>query len=131
MRGSLNIVLLLSLCFLLISCSNSDKNPSNEPKSKVIEFEGIVAIKEKQSDSYQILVIKNKTEDEIKNKTVDELLEMAKIDDKGDYSGFWFYIKEQVHNEVNVGNQVNVKYRGPIQESLPPKASALEVKHLK
>jgi len=126
MRKTIKIIYLLSLSFLLISCSNSNEIPSNEPKSEVIEYKGIVAIKVKDN-SFQILVTKNRTVEEVRNKTDEELLELAKADNDGDYGGIWFYVNEEVYNEVIKGTKVKVSFKGPIQESLPPKATAIVV----
>jgi uncharacterized OB-fold protein len=106
-------ILTLFCCLLLVACSEK------------YTFTGTVVSKNQLNDNgYIMLVIKNINSSELKNKSIDELIDIASLDN----NGMNFYIDKKTYEKVEVGKKVEVKYSGPAQESLPPKVSAKKVK---
>ena len=106
-------ILTFFYCILLVACSEK------------YTFTGTVVFKEQLNDNGHImLVIKNINNSDIKEKSAEEILEIASLPDNGVY----FYVDKKAYEQVEIGNKVEVIYSGPAQESLPPKVSAKKVK---
>lgn len=105
---------LIFFCWLLlVACSNENT------------FSGKVVHKSERNDnSYLMLVVKNVSGVDLKNKSADEILEIASLPD----NGVFFYVDKKTYESIEVGKKVEVTYSGPAQESLPPKVGAKKVK---
>ncbi|MCM3572333.1 YobA family protein [Mesobacillus subterraneus] len=112
-RKYFNLILYFFCCLLIVACSNEST------------YSGKVVQKAERNDnSYLILVVKNISDSDLKNKSADELLEIASLPD----NGLNFYVDKKTYENIEVGNKVEVTYSGPAQESLPPKVGAKKVK---
>jgi hypothetical protein len=88
--------------------------------------EGIIVQKRQKEDRHQLLVIPNAKEEDISNKTVEELIVLAEKKD-----GAYYYVDSQEFNELDVGTQVIVYWNAPNQEdSAPPQRVAEKIESI-
>ncbi|MBT2641887.1 DUF3221 domain-containing protein [Bacillus sp. ISL-41] len=80
----------------------------------------VVQKAERKDNSYPILVIKNVSDSDLKNKSADKLLEIASLPD----NGVIFCVDKKTYQNIEVGKKGEVTYSGPFQKLLPPKLGA-------
>lgn len=123
-------IIFLLICLIFLSACQEKSDDTNDDHSKEKQFSGFVAYKS-TDQANMLLVIKNIDQNQIKNYSLDELIEIASQNEGDDYNGMFFYVNEDIYSKTEIGQRVNIQYKGPIQESLPPKASIKKIDILK
>lgn len=101
------VLIFISLVFVLGACEQQGK--SN--KTSLEQHQGIIV--EKKDN--QVLVLSNTDEENINNKTVDELIIMAREKD-----GAYYNVTAEEYNELKIGAHVIIYWNGSQLDSNPP-----------
>lgn len=110
------VALLIAVIFLAVACGQEEStNPGNDSDSLEKQEGLIVEIRKTEEDWRQILVVPDVNEEEIDNKTEEELMKIAQ-DKKGAYYG----LEKDEYKELEVGMYVIVSWDGLQLDSDPP-----------
>lgn len=110
------VALLIAVIFLAVACGQEEStNPGNGSDSLEKQEGLIVEIRKTEEDWRQILVVPDVNEEEIANKSEEELMKIAQ-DKKGAYYGF----EKDEYKELEVGMYVIVSWDGLQLDSDPP-----------
>ncbi|MBA2176278.1 DUF3221 domain-containing protein [Halobacillus locisalis] len=101
------LLLFALLLFLTVGCSSMEKN------------EGVIIDKRPSNENTQLLVVPGVSEDDFKNKTERELIELAKENE-----GAYYYVTNEEHENLEVGTKVSIQWNGTEAESNPPQRTA-------
>lgn len=66
----------------------------------------------------------------IESYSPDELIEIASQKNGDDYNGMFFYVDDNIFSKAKIGQKVSIDYKGPVQESLPAKASIEKIEFI-
>lgn len=113
------ILFFILLAFVLSAC---DQQEQNRNTTLIEKQEGIIGQKEQKLDGCQLLVIPSTKEEDISNKSVEELVRMAQQKD-----GAYYYVTTDVANDLEVGTQVKVYWNGSQNDSDPPQRTAEKI----
>jgi hypothetical protein len=85
--------------------------------------EGIIAQKNERSDrNNQVLLIPNISEEDLVNKTVNQIITMAQEE-----NGAYYSVTDEVFDEIELGTHVIIYWNGDQQKSDPPQRESKKI----
>lgn len=128
MNIKLYSLLILCCSIFLYGCQEKVNPKTNvDNTSSIVNFNGFIVNK---SNKNTLLVAKEIDQDKIENYSLDELIEIASQKNGEDYNGMFFYVNDHIYSKAKIGQKVSIEYTGPVQESLPAKASIKKIEFI-